>query len=279
MSTHQIVGVVHPGAMGSSLMRTAGGQVLWASENRSPATRARAEASGATEVATLAELTARADIVVSVCPPGSAVELAVEVADSGFDGLYCDANAVSPATSHEIAQRFERFVDGGIIGPPVQSSGSTRLYLSGADAEAVAAVWEGTALGVHVIGDQPGQASALKMAYAGWTKASSALLLAIRAMARAEGVEDALVAEWDISRQGLAARSEWTAALTGPKAWRFVGEMQQIADSMRAAGLSGLFHDGAGDTYQRMAPLKGRENPTLDEVLELLGSPDRRRPE
>jgi hypothetical protein len=58
--------------------------------------------------------------------------------------------------------------------------------------------------------------------------------------------------------------------MTGPKAWRFVGEMQQIADSMRAAGVTGRFHDGAGDVYQRLASLKDRENPNLDEVLGLL---------
>lgn len=273
MTTQQIVGVLHPGAMGSSLMKVARADVLWASDGRSPASLTRAEATEATDVGTLEELSARADIVISVCPPASAAEVADAVADSGFRGLYCDANAVSPATSRQIARRFERFVDGGIVGPPVRVSGTTRLYLSGVEAETVAAVWDGTDLGVHVIGDEPGQASALKMAYAGWTKASSALLLAIRAMARAEGVEGALVGEWDISQPGLADRSEFTAAMTGPKAWRFVGEMEQIADSMRVTGLPGLFHDGAGQVYERLASLKDRQNPTLDEVLALLIRP------
>ena len=255
-------------------MAAAGGTVLWASDGRSPESRTRAEAAGSNDVGTLAELCARAEIVVAVCPPASATELATEVADAGFGGIYCDANAISPETSRQIARRFVRFVDGGIVGPPVRSSGSTRLYLSGIEADAVAAIWAGTELGVQVIGDQPGQASALKMAYAGWTKGSSALLLAVRAMARAEGVEEALTAEWDISQHGLAARSEFTAAMTGPKAWRFVGEMQQIAESMRATGVSGQFHDGAAEVYERLTPLKGRENPTLDEVLALLIGPD-----
>ena len=108
------------------------------------------------------------------------------------------------------------------------------------------------------------------MAYASWTKIGSAMALAIRALAAAEGVEDALVAEWDLSQPGMVARSERAAAGTGPKAWRFVGEMHQIADAFEAAGLPAGFADAGASIYERLAPLKGTSSPGLDDVLELL---------
>ena len=87
----------------------------------------------------------RADVIVSVCPPASAVEVADSGGHAGFDGIYVDVNAISPATTRTIGGRFARFVDGGVVGPPVQAAGSTRLYLSGDDADEVAELWTGHA--------------------------------------------------------------------------------------------------------------------------------------
>lgn len=266
----QAVGILHPGAMGSSLMAAAPGPVLWAGEGRSTDSAARAAGAGGVDTGSLDALVADAHIVVSVCPPGAALELAQSVAALGFNGIYCDANAIAPATARQIASLFPRFVDGGIVGPPVSSPTSTRLYLSGTEAAAVAEIWRDTDLAVNVVGAEAGQASAVKMAYAGWTKGSSALLLAMRALARAEGVEDALLAEWAISQKDLEARAQFTAAMTGPKAWRFTGEMAEIASTMRDAGLPHHFHAGAEELYGRLASLKGASSPELDEVLDLI---------
>ena len=114
----------------------------------------------------------RADIVLSICPPHAALDVARAAA--GFRGLYCDANAVSPATTREVAAVVEAggatFVDGGIVGGPPTEPG-TRLYLSGGAAADVAALFAGTALEPVVLGSEIGAASALKMCYAGWSKA------------------------------------------------------------------------------------------------------------
>src|SRR5947208_6948402 len=112
----------------------------------------------------------------------------------GFRGLYIDANAVSPDTTRAVGAAVEAagatFVDGGVIGPPPRQKGSTRLYLSGAAAGRVAEIFGGTELAPVVLNHEPGTASALKMAYAAWTKGSAALLLAALSAARAEGVEE-----------------------------------------------------------------------------------------
>src|SRR5206468_8612765 len=82
------------------------------------------------------------DVILSVCPPHAAVDLAKEVAALRFAGAFVDGNAVSPATAREIGGIVEKagatFVDGGIIGPPPVKPGSTRFYVSGSRAERLA---------------------------------------------------------------------------------------------------------------------------------------------
>jgi Domain of unknown function (DUF1932) len=89
------------------------------------------------------------------------------------------------------------------------------------------------------------------MAYAGWTKGTAALLLAVRAMARSEGVEDTLLQEWALSQQALADRSRGAAQSATAKGWRWVAEMEEIAASMSAAGLPDGFHQGAAEIFRR----------------------------
>ena len=176
------------------------------------------------EVESLDELSQTSDVIVSVCPPHAALDVADAVARTGFGGLYLDANAVAPATARSIASRFDRFVDGGIVGPPPGKPGSTRLYASGDEAPAVAELWSGSALEVRVVQGGPGSASAVKAAFASWTKGTAALLLAIRAFAEAEGVTDDILEEWATSIPELVDRSSRVGMLT-KKAWRFAGEL------------------------------------------------------
>ena len=263
------MGLLHPGEMGAAVgqcLAAAGHRVLWVPSGRSPASAARAEAAGLTAVAAkgLAGLVREADVIVSVCPPHAALDVARQV--TGFGGVYVDANAVSPGTAREIARIVEAggasYVDGGIIGTPPVAPGFIRLYLSGARAGEVQRLFAGGDVDARVIGGGASvassaaatsavAASAVKMAYASWTKGSAALLLTARALARAEGVEEALLAEWGISQPGLAERSAGAAGSAAAKGWRWVAEMEEIAAAMAAAGLPGGFHRAAAEVYRR----------------------------
>ena len=253
--TETTIGLLHPGEMGAAVgkcLAGAGHRVLWDPEGRSAATKERAEAAGLTGVA-LAEIIARSDVIISVCPPHAALDVARAVAGSGFRGLYLDANAVSPATAGEVAAIVEAggadFADGGIIGPPPVAPGLTRLYLSGPRAAEVQALFGGTDVDARVV-PPPGSASAVKMAYASWTKGSAALLLAARALARAEGVESVLLEEWALSQPGLERRWDGADAAAAAKGWRWVAEMEEIAATMAAAGLPEGFHQAAAEIYR-----------------------------
>jgi 3-hydroxyisobutyrate dehydrogenase-like beta-hydroxyacid dehydrogenase len=252
-----VIGVLHPGEMGAAVgacLTQRGLTVLWASAGRSPSTADRAAAARMRDVGTAGDMARQAGVILSVCPPHAALEVARSTA--GFRGIYVDANAVSPATSRQVAKAVEaggaEYVDGGIIGTPPRSPGDSRLYLSGPRAGEVSDLFADTALQAQAIGHEIGQASAVKMAYAAWTKGTAALILAIRALARAEGVEQTLVAEWQQSQPALTARPHAAARSALQKGWRWVAEMEEIAATMAAAGLPPGFHEAAAAIYTRV---------------------------
>jgi len=249
-----VVGVLHPGEMGAVVagaVRERGETVLWTSAGRSAATAERAEAAGLEDAGDIGEVCRRSEVLLSICPPHAAV--AVARAASGFTGIYVDANAIAPGTARAIAKLQPRLVDGGIVGPPPSRPGTTRLYLSGEEATEVAALFAGTNLEARVLSGEPGAASGLKAAYAGWTKGSAALLLTMRELARAEGVEDALLEEWRISIPELEEHVSGAERSARRKGWRWVGEMEEIAHSMAAHDLPTGFHEAAAGVFRQAA--------------------------
>jgi len=217
------VALLHPGNMGVTIgaaAATSGARVVWVSHQRGEATRKRASQAGLVDVENLEDALRQSDIVLSVCPPHAAVDVAEQVAARKFKGVYVDANAVSRATAERIGEIVSRagasFVDGGIIGSPVRQAGTTRLYLSGARAPEVAELFSKSMLDARAIGPEPGAASALKVAYAAWTKGTDAMLLAIRTYASHEGVDDALLEEWRVSKPQLEKRCDRAAAAATP---------------------------------------------------------------
>lgn len=270
------VGILHPGEMGSSLgacLVSAGHRALWVREGRSAATVRRADADGLAALASLGELVRSADVILSICPPHAALDQACSVADAGFSGIYVDANAVSPETALRVESAVGAaadFVDGGVVGPPARQAGSTRLYLSGARAEQIAALFSGSLLEAKPIDGGAGAASALKMCYAAWTKGSAALLMAVAALARREGVAGALREEWQLSQPGLPAQLRDAVLANTPKAWRFTGEMQEIAATFQADDLPDGFHLAAAEIYRRLAEWNNETSVDGDAILDML---------
>ncbi len=231
------VGLLHPGRMGAAVGRQlteAGTRVVWCPEGRSPGTARRADEAGLERVRDLAELVEESDVIVSLCPPAAAEEVAASVA--GFGGLFVEANAISPARTRDIAGRFGAALDGCVIGPPPSAGTGARLYLSGDRAAEVAALFGGTAVEALVVDGGIGRASALKMAYGSYNKALSALAAVSHALADAHGVGDELLAE--ARRSGLGPLAD-PGSLPGAAArgWRWAPEMEEAAATYRAAGL------------------------------------------
>ena len=280
-----VVGLLHPGAMGVAIgaaLVAHGLRVAWASEGRSRFTTDRAHEAGLEDAGTLANLVRACDEIVSVVPPDAAGATVEAVLAAGFRGRYVDANAIPPDRARELAERIEaaggRFVDGGIVGRPPGPDESAWIHLSGPDAEEVAGWFASGRFAARVLGDRIGDASALKVAFASWTKGATALKAAMLAYAEATGVREALRAQWDEIEPGFLDAAESRVAGTVPKAWRFEGEMRGIADAFAAAGTPDGFHLAAAEAYRRMAPLRAADapdrRPEIEEVLAAMRAGD-----
>jgi 3-hydroxyisobutyrate dehydrogenase-like beta-hydroxyacid dehydrogenase len=275
---NQNIGILHPGQMGVSIAASAqnsGYTVYWASEGRSPETRARAEELGFQDAKSLAQLCETCSVIICVCPPDAAETVAHQVLACGFRGLYLDANAIAPQRACRIGEAMAAggatFVDGSIIGGPAWKPNSTWLYLSGDEAGRMAACFSAGPLETDIVEGGIGRASALKMCFAAYTKGSTALLCAIVGAAESLGVLGDLEKQW--SRNGSDFAEQTSRRVTGvtSKAWRFAGEMDEISATLSGAGVPGEFHAGAADVYRRLAGFKdAAETPSLEAVLEAL---------
>lgn len=235
------VGLLFPGEMGAAVGNAVREEVLWASEGRSEATTKRAEAF--TDAGSVEELVRSSDVVLSICPPAIAEETAERVFGLGFDGLYVEANAISPARMLRIAKLGPRVVDGSII-----AAKGINLYLTGEGAEEVAGLFEEGEVTAIPLDAEVGAASALKMAFGGWNKIGIALTGQAHAIAGAYGVTDWLEAE------GVPAdRLQWVA----DRAWRWAPEMEEIADLCGELGLSDGIPRGAAEFYRALSDERG----------------------
>ena len=274
MSPHKI-GILHPGEMGISIAVSAqnsGNTLCWVSSGRSAATRARAEKYALQDLDTLNNLCAQCDAILSVCPPHAAEELAHQVIACGFTGLYLDANAISPRRVYQIAQAMSSsgasYVDGGIIGGPAWKPNSTWLYLSGPRAQEAAEFFSAGPLVPHVLGDEVGKSSALKMCFSAYSKGTTALLAAVLAAAESLGIQDDLNRQWSHGNPNFPANTAERVRGVTAKAWRFSGEMEEIAVTFQDAGLPGDFHIAAAEIYSRLARFKDAPQlPPLEDVL------------
>jgi 3-hydroxyisobutyrate dehydrogenase-like beta-hydroxyacid dehydrogenase len=231
--------------MGSALgarLRDGGARVVVGLDGRSDRTRRLAAESRLEDVGALDALLREADVVLSVVPPGSALEVAEAIAAAAGSAspLVVDLNAIAPATAERVAATLSSnrldTVDGSISGPPPRSAGTTRIYLSGPRAEEIAAL---PFAGVErvVVGAGIGLASAVKMCTASVYKGRVAILTQALRTARAHGVVEHVLD--DLVTTGLADRARTGATLgqASAKAWRYVPEMEQIAATQGAAGL------------------------------------------
>ncbi|MFC1909020.1 DUF1932 domain-containing protein [Chloroflexota bacterium] len=283
----RIVGILSPGDMGSAIgkiLRDAGLDVVTCLDGRSELTRLRASEVGMRDVPSLDHLVREADLLLSVLVPSEAMALGKRVSDSvrrtGARPVFADCNAIAPQTITNIgcimADVGVTFIDGGIIGqPPQAGKENTHIYCFGPDTTAMESLGK-SGLDIRVLGPNIGQASGLKMVYAASTKGITALWTELLVAARALGLEDALRAEFEISRADVMKELKRQIPSMPRRARRWVGEMEEIAATFEGVGMTPLMLLGAADIYRfvcstSLADQTSRQpNPSLDTVLHTL---------
>jgi 3-hydroxyisobutyrate dehydrogenase-like beta-hydroxyacid dehydrogenase len=279
------VAVVAQGKMGAGVgkrLRESGAEVRTLLTGRSAASAERARDAGMVPAADENGLLAGADFLLSILPPGEAVALARRLAPalSALDKkpVYVDCNAVSPQTAQEIAGIVEAagadFVDGGIIGgPPREGYQGPGIYASGPAVDKTR-VLRDYGLDWRAIDGPVGAASGLKMSYAGITKGTTAIAAAMLLGAARFGCGEALIAELSASQPEMLKRMRGSIPGMYDKAYRWVGEMEEIADFLGAnppshdiyAAIARLYTDLAAAEAEA-APAEGNAIKTLDRVL------------
>ena len=272
------VGIMSPGDMGAAIggaLKRGGLRAMVALDERSARSRQLAADAGLEDVGSMERLVEQADVVLSVLVPAEAVPAAERVARAlraaessrtGAPLLYADLNAIAPATTRRVGEVVEaagaRFVDGGIIGgPPRSPSTGTRIYLSGEHAAGLAAL-DGQGIDLRVLGTEVGQASGVKMCYAALTKGLTALGTELLVTAKRLGLEEPLRAELGGSQAALLGWLQSSAPSMPPKAHRWIGEMEEIAATFEAVGLTPRILLGAADMYRWIAETDlGHETP------------------
>ena len=255
--------------MGASIAAAANCErVVWAGDGRSNSSHQRATQAGLENCGSLTNLVESSDIILSVCPPHDALAVAKQMSALKFDSIYVDCNAIAPSKSRQLVPLFNNFVDGGIIGGPAwKKEYGTTLYLSGEDCAQIAELFDDSPLIAKIISNQIGDASALKMAFAAYTKGSTALLAAILCLAEQEGIRKPLEEQWG---ETFTQQTHSRLLTNSSKAWRFSGEMREIASTFQEVSLPGGFHDAAADIFDRLAEFK---NDPAKDIEQLLNAP------
>jgi 3-hydroxyisobutyrate dehydrogenase-like beta-hydroxyacid dehydrogenase len=262
--------------MGAAVAAQASGnhRVLWVPVGRSAATAERAQKAGLTACSSLGAALGASDAVLSICPPHAAEDVAVEVTRHAFEGLYVDANAISPQRMERIASVIRPapvVLDGAIFGPPPGAGRSCRLYVAG-DGDAVELIhtlFKGSAVEVRSAGEHVGSASVLKASFAGFQKAARTLAGVSHALADAHGVADLLTEEARRMPAQILSDPEYLPSVAA-RAWRWGPEMEEVADTLREAGLPTEMAEAAASVMARWEKDKDQYELPLADVLEHL---------
>lgn len=266
------IGILSPGDMGHAVGRVLGDHgfdVLTCLRGRSDRTKQLAGNAGIRDIETLEELVVEAELVLSILVPADAVKIARQIAAAisatDADVIFADCNAVSPQSS-EIMESIVtgvggHYIDGSIIGGPPGRGTPPRFYVSGIDAGIMSEL-DGKGIRVRNIGDTVGRASGIKMCYAAMTKGTSALHLALLSAAEALGLSDELANELSESQPEVLRRMQAELPELPSKSYRWIGEMQEIAETFDHAGVTPAFHQGASEIFRLLSetPL-ARETP------------------
>ena len=270
------IGVLMPGDMGHAVgnaLREHGHTVITCLKGRGQHTRKLADVAGLVDVGSLKAVVEQADMILSILPPSSAIDLAKSIAEemkiTGKKPVYVDCNAVSPDTVKTIADIMNDtgalFIDAGIIGLAPGHGAGPRYYASGPDVKPMKSL-DGKGFAVIEMGNTIGEASALKMVYAGLTKGTWTLHTAVLLAAQKLGVADALLKEFELSQKPALAAMRARVPFLPADSGRWVGEMEEIAATFAAADVTPGFHNGAAEIFRLLAktPYATETRQTMD---------------
>lgn len=255
----QTVAILSPGDMGHGVgrvLREHGYTIITYVKDRSIRTRQLAKKTGFKNIDTLELLVDQADLILSIIVPSEAITLAYNISRalkrSGKTTYYADCNAVSPETSRKVGSIIRgvgsNYIDGSIIGGVPKEKSMPRFYVSGPDVSPMEQL-NGKGIIVKSLGSEIGKASGIKMCYAGMTKGTSALHIAVLAAAAKMDLTGEFLDELGFSQAAILSQMHSAIPSLPSKTLRWVGEMEEIAATYERLGLTAHFHQGSARIY------------------------------
>jgi 3-hydroxyisobutyrate dehydrogenase-like beta-hydroxyacid dehydrogenase len=266
------IGVMSPGDMGQAValqLKQKGFNVCTALDKRSTRSKTLAQQAGLTDVGSIGKLIETCEVILSIMNPGAALDFAGELAQAlgvtQRKPLFVDCNAIAPGTLQAINAKITaaggRCADAGIIGPPPRGNARIWLYVSGPEARELEQLAT-SQITVRVLSERLGDASAIKMCYGAVNKGMIAMILEVLIAARRLGVDAALEAQLKETHRDVYDRIIGALPVMPSKAYRWVPEMLQIAQTFEAAGMTPRMFQGAADMYEFIAATTlGKETP------------------
>ena len=269
-----IIGLIGLGEMGSEIGRYLvmnDLQVISVYEGRSEISKKRASKYKIRDAGSIEQFCKISDLVISIIPPDKAVETAnLYTSFKNKDGqIYCDLNAISTITAKKIKLLLDEkkidYVDGAIMGGPPTENYSPRIYLSGKLSEKLNFL-NGKGIELMVLKGSDFKASATKMVYASITKGSKALVAGALIAAKKNNVYDELMEELKYSEEYFSLVAKNQIPSIKHKAYRWVGEMNEISLTYKESGLTGGFHSEAENVYELIKNLP-EDKLEIDEII------------
>jgi len=259
---HATIAILSIGQMGlgiAQLLIAHNYRVITNVSDRSAATQARARSSSLHLVTSDEELVSMADYVLSIVPPRDAlatahrIEAAYRNANLTKQLYYLDLNAISPQTAKRLHASFTattpaiHFIDGGIIGNPPSPSPSDPsgsgwkrpgIPLSGPVLSSAlpSGAHLASVLNTRYLDSTIGSASGLKCCFAALSKGFTALALQSYTTAASLNVLQPLQEYLDAYNPGARQKAERSIVGCTGKAYRWVGEMNQIGECFAGEG-------------------------------------------
>ncbi|MBT5048362.1 MAG: NAD(P)-dependent oxidoreductase [Rhodospirillaceae bacterium] len=271
------IAILSPGNMGGAVgacLKKSGYDVLTCLAGRSDFTRRKAEEAGFRDVPDMVALVREADLILSILDPAKADEIAEAVAaamkETGEESIFADCNATSPATAERLNAIIEgaggRFVDVGIIGgAPTRRENYPQFCTSGPHASLLDELHD-RGVRIERIGPDIGQGSAIKICNGAYNKGAFALYTSVMLAAEHYGCTEFLRERLPGSQAGTAEKLDGAILRLPSLSGRYIGEMEQVAETFAAIGLTPQIHQGAADLFRLLnaSPLASERREEID---------------
>ena len=271
------IAILSPGNMGGAVgaqLGQAGYDVITCLAGRSDFTRRKAEEAGFRDVADMNALVSDADLILSILDPAKAMDIADQVAaamkSAGEKPVFADCNATSPATAEKLNAIIEgaggKFVDVGIIGGAPTRRENFPLFCTSGPHAGLLDELDDKGVRIEFIGPEIGQGSGIKICNGAYNKGAFALYTTVMLAAEHYGCTEFLRDRLPNSQSGTVERLDQAVLRLPSLSGRYIGEMEQVAETFEAIGLTPDIHKGAADLFRLLnaSPLASERREEID---------------